>query len=154
MITGYLIFTYFYCHITHTHAHTHAHTHTHKHTYNLLVKSSSVFTIYYSVFYTSNLYHFTYSIHNYHSCTLTIIQHYYLLPTYLHAHTHTHKMDNGNILDNGDDHEFTVPDTQESLATFSRKIIKKLGICGSSIGTDAISMITQLAMSFPLVCSK
>ena len=48
-------------------------------------------------------------------------------------------MDNDNILDNGDDHEFTVPDTQESPATFSRKVIKNIGICQSSMGTDAVT---------------
>ena len=47
-------------------------------------------------------------------------------------------MDNDNILDNSDDHEFTVPDTQESPATFSRKI-KKLGIHWSSMGADAVT---------------
>ena len=32
-------------------------------------------------------------------------------------------MDNDNILNNSDDDEFAVPNTQESPATFSRKVI-------------------------------
>ena len=48
-------------------------------------------------------------------------------------------MDNNNILNNSDDDEFVVLDTQESSATFSRKIIKNLGIRWSSMGTDAVT---------------
>ena len=45
-------------------------------------------------------------------------------------------MDNSNNLYSEDD-EFAVPETQESLATFSKNIIRSLGICRTSSGTDA-----------------
>ena len=45
-------------------------------------------------------------------------------------------MDNSNNLYSKDD-EFAVPETQESPATFSRNIIKRLGIRRTSSGTDA-----------------
>ena len=45
-------------------------------------------------------------------------------------------MDNSNNLYSEDD-EFAVPETQESPATFSKNIIKRLGICRTSSGTDA-----------------
>ena len=45
-------------------------------------------------------------------------------------------MDNSNNLYSEDD-EFAVPETQESPATFSKKIIKRLGIRCTSSGTDA-----------------
>ena len=44
-------------------------------------------------------------------------------------------MDNSNNLYSEDD-EFAIPETQESPATFSKKIIKRLGICRRSSGTD------------------
>ena len=44
-------------------------------------------------------------------------------------------MDNSNNVYSEDD-EFAVPEIQESLATFSRNIIKRLGICCTSLGTD------------------
>ena len=47
-------------------------------------------------------------------------------------------MDNNIILDNSKD-RFSVPDTQSSLATFSKKILNKLGICQSSMGTDILT---------------
>ena len=47
-------------------------------------------------------------------------------------------MDNSNNLYSEDD-EFSVPETQESPATFSRNIIKWLGICRASSGTDAVN---------------
>ena len=59
----------------------------------------------------------------------------YYLPTYMHTHI---VMDN-DILNNSDDDKFAVLDTQDSSATFSRKIIKKLGIRRTSMGTDAIT---------------
>ena len=45
-------------------------------------------------------------------------------------------MDNSNNLYSEDD-EFAVPETQESPATFSRNIIKRLDIRRTSSGTDA-----------------
>ena len=45
-------------------------------------------------------------------------------------------MDNSNNLYSDDD-EFTVPETLESPATFSRNIIKRLGKHRTSLGTDA-----------------
>ena len=51
---------------------------------------------------------------------------------------HTHIVLDNDISNNSDDDEFAVLNTQESSATFSRKIIKKLGIRRSSMGTDAI----------------
>ena len=36
-----------------------------------------------------------------------------------------------------EDDEFAVPETQESLTTFSKNIIKRLGIHRTSLGTDA-----------------
>ena len=36
-----------------------------------------------------------------------------------------------------EDDDFAVPETQESPATFSRNIIKRLGIRRTSLGTDA-----------------
>ena len=63
-----------------------------------------------------------------------------LLPTYyLLTYMHTHIVLDNDILNNGDDDKFAVLDTQESSATFSRKIIKKLGIRRSSMGTDVIT---------------
>ena len=44
-----------------------------------------------------------------------------------------------NILNNSEDDEFSIPDAQESPATFSRNIIRRLGICQSSSGTGAIN---------------
>ena len=44
-------------------------------------------------------------------------------------------MDNSNNLYSEDD-EYAVPETQESLATFSKNIIKRLGIHRTSSGTD------------------
>ena len=44
-----------------------------------------------------------------------------------------------DILNRSEDNEFSVPDTQESPATFSRNIIKRLGICRSHSGTDAVN---------------
>ena len=52
-------------------------------------------------------------------------------------------MDNNNNLYSKDD-KFSVPNTQESPATFSRNIIKRLGIHRSSSGTDAINSNTSL----------
>ena len=49
-------------------------------------------------------------------------------------------MDNSNNLYSKDD-EFAVLETQESLATFSRNIIKRLGICRKSSGTDTLTQI-------------
>ena len=45
-------------------------------------------------------------------------------------------MDNSNNL-YGEDDEFAVPETQESPATFSKNIIRRLGIRHTSSGTDA-----------------
>ena len=45
-------------------------------------------------------------------------------------------MDNSNNLYSEDD-EFAVPETQESPATFSKNIIRRLGIRHTSSGTDA-----------------
>ena len=45
-------------------------------------------------------------------------------------------MDNSNNLYSEDD-EFAVPETQESPATFSKNIIRRLGIRRTSSGTDA-----------------
>ena len=47
-------------------------------------------------------------------------------------------MDNNNNLYSEDD-EFSVPETQESPATFSRNIIIRLGIRRTSSGTDAVN---------------
>ena len=44
-------------------------------------------------------------------------------------------MDNSNLY--SEDDEFAVPETQESPATFSKNIIRKLGIRRTSSGTDA-----------------
>ena len=44
-------------------------------------------------------------------------------------------MDNSNLY--SEDDEFAVPETQESPATFSKNIIRRLGICRTSSGTDA-----------------
>ena len=45
-------------------------------------------------------------------------------------------MDNNNNL-YGEDDEFAVTETQESSATFSKNIIRRLGIRRTSSGTDA-----------------
>ena len=45
-------------------------------------------------------------------------------------------MDTSNNLYSEDD-EFTVPETQESPSTFSKNIIRRLGIRRTSSGTDA-----------------
>ena len=45
-------------------------------------------------------------------------------------------MNNSNNLYSKDD-EFAVPETQESLVTFSKNIIIRLGIHRTSSGTDA-----------------
>ena len=37
-------------------------------------------------------------------------------------------MDNNNILNSSGNDEFSVPDTQETPATFSTNVIKRLGI--------------------------
>ena len=80
-----------------------------------------------SVSYTSNLYQFIYSIHNHHSIhihyNITLFPTYYLL-TYNSNNPYS------------EDGEFAVPETQESPATFSRNIIKRLGIRRTSSGTD------------------
>ena len=55
-------------------------------------------------------------------------------------------MDNSNNLYSEDD-EFTVPETQESPATFSNNIIKRLGIRCTSSGTDAADPIFNNIMS-------
>ena len=44
-------------------------------------------------------------------------------------------MDNSNLY--SEDDEFAVPETQESPATFSKNIIRRLGIRRTSSGTDA-----------------
>ena len=44
-------------------------------------------------------------------------------------------MDNSNLY--SEDDEFAVPETQESPATFSKNIIRRLGIHRTSSGTDA-----------------
>ena len=44
-------------------------------------------------------------------------------------------MDNSNLF--SEDDEFAVPETQESPATFSKNIIRRLGIRRTSSGTDA-----------------
>ena len=48
-------------------------------------------------------------------------------------------MDNDNNLNSSEDDKFSVPNTQESPATFRRNIIKRLGIRWSSSGTDAVN---------------
>ena len=45
------------------------------------------------------------------------------------------KLYNGDC--NSEDDEFAVPETQESPATFSKNIIRRLGIRRTSSGTDA-----------------
>ena len=59
-------------------------------------------------------------------------------------------MYNSNNLYSKDD-EFAVPETQESLATFSRNIIKRLGICHTSLGTDPVNPI--LILGFLKICN-
>ena len=54
-------------------------------------------------------------------------------------------MDNSNNL-YGKDDEFAVPETQESPATFSKNIIRRLGILCTSSGTDAANPYSNTSM--------
>ena len=56
-------------------------------------------------------------------------------------------MDNSNNLYSKDD-EFAVPETQESPATFSKNIIRRLGICRTSSGTDAADPNSNTNMAY------
>ena len=49
-------------------------------------------------------------------------------------------MDNSNNLYSEDD-EFAVTETQESPATFSKNITRRLGIRRTSLGTDTATLI-------------
>ena len=65
-----------------------------------------------------------------------------LMYTHTCAHTRTDtqtlRIENSDLLDKNDD-GFTVPEMQDFPATFSKKIIIKLGVYHSSVGTDAIN---------------
>ena len=65
-------------------------------------------------------------------------------------------MDNSNNLYSEDD-EFAVPETQESPATFSKNIIRRLGIRRTSSGTDAADPNSNTNINVPTstsyVCS-
>ena len=57
-------------------------------------------------------------------------------------------MDNSNNLYSEDD-EFVVPETQESPATFSKNIIRRLGICRTSSGADTADPNSNTNMISP-----
>ena len=59
-------------------------------------------------------------------------------------------MDTSNNLYSEDD-EFAVPETQESPTTFSKNIIRRLGIRRTSSGTDAAdpNSNTNISPKFP-----
>ena len=61
-------------------------------------------------------------------------------------------MDNSNLY--SEDDEFAVPETQESPATFSKNIIRRLGICRTSSGTDAADPNSNTNVLKPKDCLR
>ena len=62
-------------------------------------------------------------------------------------------MDNSNNLYSEDD-EFAVPETQESLATFIKNIIRRLGIRRTSSGTDATDPNSNTSLQQLDICNS
>ena len=57
-------------------------------------------------------------------------------------------MEDENLLDD----ELAGPTNVDSPATFSKKLIRKFGICHGSMGTDAVTHNNNIAKVFPLEC--